>query len=137
MWNKYLSFRLSVNSHNVCQSPVWNCFLWGIWFPCCSCTQEMTCGSDTARLLEQMLSSFWREMLYVAHLWTPVWAINLKIRALKAKRNHCLPAGMGFFSSFDTLQWCFVIRVCPLRGTCMCGGTKRLSSFWPATCFSL
>lgn len=63
MWNKYQSFRLPVNSHHVCQSPMWNCTLWGIWFLCCSCIQEMTCGSDTVRLLEQMLFSSQREVL--------------------------------------------------------------------------
>lgn len=29
----------------------------------CSCIQEVTCGSDTAKLLEQMLSPFWKEVL--------------------------------------------------------------------------
>lgn len=29
----------------------------------CSCTQEMTCGWDTVKLLEQMLSPFWKEVL--------------------------------------------------------------------------
>lgn len=46
----------------------------------------------------------------VAHLWTPVWVINVKIWVLKAEGNHCLPAGMGFFGSFDILQCCLVIR---------------------------
>lgn len=94
---------------------MWNCILWGFWFPCCSCTQEMTCSSDTFRLLEQMLLSSRRGVFSVfAHLWRESCLGNksdLKVWVLKAEGNHFLPADMGFFGSFDTLQYSLMIRV--------------------------
>lgn len=103
MWNKYQSSRLFVNSHHVCQSPVWNCILWGFWFPCCSCAQEMKCSSDTFRLLEQMLLSSRRGVFSMfAHLWRESCLDNksdLKVWALKAEGNR-----------FGTLQYSLMIR---------------------------
>lgn len=110
-WNKSQSFRPPVNSHHIRWSPMWNCILWGIWFPCSSCTQEMTCGSDTGSLCEQMPPSSLREAV-VCHLSVDS-CMGYKFedtgpkgrgKSLLTCRHVCL----GFLGNFDIPQCCLV-----------------------------
>lgn len=118
---------------------MWNCILWGIWFPCSSCTQELTCGSGTGSLCEQM-PPFLREAGVCRPSLDSCMGNKCEDTGPKGRgksllsHRHVCP---GFLGSFDIPQYCFVTQTwvpAPIWGTCTCGGTASLSSCQHPTC---
>lgn len=89
--NRFPSFRPPVSTHHMCLLPTWKSILQGIWFPCLSCTQETTCGSDTGSLFERTLSSYLREVRACCPSLGYCVGDVFKIQVLKAETNPCLP----------------------------------------------
>lgn len=66
----------------------------------CSCTQEVTCGSDTVKLLEQMLLLFWKKVLVCCPFWDSCLGYKFEDMSLKGRGKSLLACRHGALWQF-------------------------------------
>lgn len=101
-----------------------------------SCTREVTCGSDTVNLLEQMLSPFWKEVLVCCPFLDSCLGYKEDM-SLKGREKSLLACRQGVLRQFwhpSVLSCDRSMDLCAHSGTCMCGGTRSLFSFHASVC---